>query len=535
MVLQHVPKHATTPIYLAFGFVAIDKIWVLATFLMINISVRSFNPKFARFRRAPGRAMLVAGYPVEMLEPHNLSVSTDVEESATMIRICNVPLSWRPGQHIRLYLPALGGFEVHPFTPANCSSVALPPQLSPGRSNDVETMASTALCPVKRSRDVLLMVRSHSGLTRRLKEYHTKWLTLPCPNTTISSPATSLTAYIDGPYGDPPHWEVYEDLVLIATSTGISFTLSIMDYLAQLSFSDSSKASTRTIRFVWVLRHIDPQLEASVSELLRRNSTMMQESGIRIDIRLHVTCPHADIDSDMLNIDQFAHLRRRIARPGSGDRLLTIRNPDEIYEQWEEEERQWREMVMLEEMRMKDPDRFVDAYEANSVYSYADDKAAFYEDQIDASSESSTLLDRPDEAHDESKNDASSVLCLTPDRIAAHNTAQRLPSPIRSPHLRHDALPKKQACQCALVQYQRRNLGRSAKSSFDSTTYGLRPDISRIISAAIDEHQHSKLMVAICANKSVSIQANKAVSRAKMAFARGQRAKDVEIFTEGFS
>ncbi|XPS79616.1 ferric-chelate reductase Frp1 [Ascochyta lentis] len=534
VVLQHVPRYARTPIYMAFGFLALDKISVFVSILWINISVRPLNSRLAKFRRAPGRARLVAGYPVEMLEPHNLSAPTDVEESTTMIRICNVPISWRPGQHMRLYLPALGAFEVHPFTPANCSSIAAPPPVPPRRSQDVERRGSASSVSLKQSNDMSLMIRAHSGLTRRLKEFHTEWLRLPCPNATVSSTATSLTAYVDGPYGNPPVWEDFENLVLVVTSTGVSFGLSIMDYLEQLWFSDAPSLKTRSIRFVWTVRHIDPQFEASVAELLRRYSAMMRDSGIRIETELYVTCSRSEIKPIMAEIDQFAHLRPKLSRYGSGDRTLTIRNPDEIYDEWEEEERQWAEMEALEELQMKEIDPFVDSYETSSIYSKDGDRIGPYEGEGYAPSETSTLLDGGNDEQSGRLSNTFSEVRLTFDETAALNVTRPLPSPMRSPLLPRQK-PSERTCQCMLSQYQRRKLHAPTKLSFDSISYGVRPNIARIISGVVEHDQQNGTMVAVCANNAVSRLANKAVSQAKLAFARGQRATDVEVFTEGFS
>lgn len=535
MLLQHVPRHATTPIYLAFGIVGIDRSLVFVTFLPTNFSVRPFKSRLAKFRRAPGRAMLVAGYPVEMLEPHNLTTSIDVEESTTTVRICNVPISWRPGQHIRLYLPALGASEMHPFTPANCSSIAIPPPLPPRRSQDVERRGSTSSsASSKQSSDMLLLIRAHSGLTKRLKEFHTEWLRLPCPNATISSTATSLTAYVDGPYGSPPVWEDFENLVFIATSTGVSFALSILDYLEQLCLSDTSKFRTQSIRLVWIVRHIDPQFEASIAELLRRYSTTIRDSGVQIEADLYVTCSQSEVKPSVTEIDQFAHLRPRLPRHGSGDRKLTIRNPDEIYDEWEEEERQWAEMEALEELQTDEVNPFMDAYEVNSNYSIDDNKAGPYEGEGYAASETSTLLNVDIDDQSRRQNDTFPEPQRTVDETVALNVSRPLSSLVRSPLIpRHKPLEK--TCQCALVQYQRRKLQTSAKSSFDSTSYGARPNIARIINCAVDRDQHNNSMVAVCANAAVTRQANTAVSQAKLAFASRRRATDVAIFTEGFS
>lgn len=533
IILQHVPKHAMIPILVAFGFVLLDKTLIVTNFLMTNISVRPLRARCVRFRRAPGQAMLVAGYPVEMLEPHNLDVSIDTEESVTTIRLCNLPITWRPGQHIRLYLPKLGSFEVHPFTPANSSSIAKPPPLPPRRSHDLQCRGSSASTfPSTQSNNILLMIRAHSGLTRRLKHFHTDWLKLPCPNSTLSSTATSLTAYVDGPYGNPPTWEDYEDLLLITTSTGVAFGLAIMDYLEQLCLSEASKLATQTIRFIWIVRHIDPQLEATVAELLQRYSTMLRESGVRVEVELYVTCVHAKADLSTADVDQFAHLRPRLPRYGSGDRTLTIRNPDEIYDEWEEEERQWAEMEALEEMQMKETAPFADVDQVSSKYD--DNTVAAYEGDGYASSDTSTLLDGGQAPKSPRHDESFSEIRLTSDETASLNQPRALSSPVLSPLLARTAKPKEKACQCALVQYQRRKIREPRRPCFGSISYAMRPDVSRIVTLSVNSDPHCRSMVATCANGGVSRRVNAAVSKAKLAFSRGRRPTTVESFTEGF-
>lgn len=536
IIIQHVPRHATIPIYKAFGLMSFDRLLTISGFIKTNYSVRSLQKRLVKFRRAPGRAMLVAGYPVEMHEPYNLSVSAENEDSASTIRICNVPLTWRPGQHIRVYIPALGRFEMHPFTPANCSSIATPPALPPRRSQDVERRGSTiSSMPPKQFNDILLMIRPHSGLTRRLKEFHAEWLKLPCPNSTLSSTATSLTAYVDGPYGNPPNWERYENLTLITTSTGVSFALSTMDYLEQLCLSDVLKLRTQVIRFIWIIRHIDPQFEATVAESLRRYSSMLKDSGVRVETELYVTCAHAEIKSSQAEFDQFAHLRHRLPRNGSGDRTLTIRNPDEIYDEWEEEERQWAEMEALEELEMMQGDPFADSDVVSLDLKDDTNITTTYKDEDYASSETSTLLNEAEAQSDERPSRSFSDVRSTVDEATALNGSGQYLPPVRSPLLPRSTNTGKSSCQCALIQHQRQKLSRSGKSPFDSISHGIRPDISYILSAVASDSQHRSSMVAACANDAVSRQVNEAVAGARLAVARGHRQTDIEVFTEGFS
>lgn len=75
------------------------------------------------------------------------------------------------------------------------------PPLLPPRGHDIERRNSRTAVSSKPSNDIVLMVRAHSGATRRLKNYHSKWLTPRCQNASTPSMATTLTAYIDGLYG----------------------------------------------------------------------------------------------------------------------------------------------------------------------------------------------------------------------------------------------------------------------------------------------------------------------------------------------
>lgn len=536
LVIQHLPKHALAPVYMAFAFIAIDKISTFVKFTSKNISVLPLRSPFAKFRRGPVRARLIAGFQVEMLEPQIVSVSADVEESATVIRICNVPLKWRPGQHIRLYLPALGAFELHPFTPANCSSIVVPPPLPPRGNEDVERQGPTSsLTSSRLTSDILLMIRAHTGLTRRLKEFHTEWLSLPCPNASMPSTTTSLTAYVDGPYGAPPSWESYENLILLVTSTGVSFALSILDYLEQLCLSNDFKTRTKVIRFVWIMRHLDPQFEATVAEMLRRYSALLKDAGIQVDTELHITCEEAELKNRGFEIDQFAHLRPRLSRHGSGDRSLTIRNPDEIYDEWEEEERQWAEMEALEEMQMQQADSFEDANKVSPISCDENATLRNYDGGGYSSSECSTLLDGVNHHQARRHSNTLSDVRLIVDQGAALTDSRSLPSPACSLVLPFGKLPKKNICGCALIQYQYDKLLNARRFLFDKVSCGKRPDITYIVGSALCSDQYSSSIVAVCANVAVTRHARTAVSQTKLAFARGQRATDVEIFVEGFS
>ncbi|KAJ4380370.1 ferric-chelate reductase Frp1 [Didymella sp. IMI 355093] len=170
-----------------------------------------------------------------------------------------------------------------------------------------------------------------------------------------------------------------------------------------------------------------------MDRFLRRYGTILMDSGVRIETELHVTCVEAELKPSMSEIDQFAHLRHPLPRYGSGDRFLTIRNPDEIYDEWEEEERQWAEMEALEEMQMKQADPFEDVHEVNSVCGDQDATVEDYENGDYAASEDSTLLNGISRQQERRNSNAFSDVRLIVDGTAALNRARPLSSPVHTP------------------------------------------------------------------------------------------------------
>ncbi|KAF2134068.1 hypothetical protein P153DRAFT_381240 [Dothidotthia symphoricarpi CBS 119687] len=508
IVFQHVPKYARTPIHLSLSFVVFDKCLVGYGFCRNNISVRLLKGSFSKFKRGPGRGTLVMGYPVEMIEPDVTSLSLPTNGSTTIIRICNVPFSWIPGQHVRIYIPALGPFEIHPFTPANCPDISPPPPLPPRRNQDIESNELISLMCNSRSNDMTLMIRAHSGLTRRLAYHHSTWLSLPCPN--ASQPQTSLTAYIDGPYGNPPAWEDYENLVFVTTSTGVSFALAVMDYLEQLCFSDPQRLQTRRVHFIWIIRHLDPQFEATGTNALDRYSTMLTELGVRVESELYVTCEKSETGGGMQKYDPFAHLRRPILIRATSKPPLSIRNPDEIYEEWDRE----YEDAELSFTDDEDVDPFMD-------------DCGLSEDD-----ETSTLVDR----HEMLDDNRYSNVHWMPDENTALEDSRPLSSPIRTPAAPRMQVETPKSCQCALIQFQREKLKPKKKTiSFKDVSHGQRPDIPYLLRTyaprTIDD---TRSMVAVCSNTAIAMQAKDTVSKINMDFALGRRKAGVEIFVEGF-
>ena len=231
--------------------------------------------------------------------PSVSSLPTQTTDATTIIHIPNVPFTWRPGQHIRLSIPSLELFAIHPFTPANCSAMP-PPPLPPRKDIEQNIIAGTQ---PRQSSEMLLLIKQKKGFTQRLAKYHSDWLARPCPN--ASAPKNeNLTAYIDGPYGNVPEWSNYVNLVLVSTSTGVSFALSILDYLEQMCFT-AHPIATQSVTFIWSSRHINPVLEDTVTQAVARCAGTLRDSGVNVNISFWATCVDAESLGEMLEVCYF--------------------------------------------------------------------------------------------------------------------------------------------------------------------------------------------------------------------------------------
>ncbi|KAI8936108.1 hypothetical protein NX059_007607 [Plenodomus lindquistii] len=508
---QHVPSYARVPIFVAGAILAMDKVLIFYYFVLNNVSFRPLRPRLGRFGRKSERGMLVSGFAVEMTAPStsSLGLPTQTTDGATVIRIPKIPFSWKPGQHVRLYIHALGAFESHPFTPANCST--LPPPPLPPR-NDIERGSHTRLTPNNtpaQTSEMLLMIRAKSGFTKRLAAYHAEWLTRPCPNASEATPP--LIAYIDGPYGNAPAWETYENLVLVASSTGVSFMLSILDHLEQLCFTGASRLATQRIRLVWTTRHIDPHFADTVSHLLLRYSMILRETGVSVKADFYTTCPDSEVGVEMSQYDQFAHLRQHSgssSRSRSASRPpLRIRHPEEVMNEWERE-------ADMHAAALRRVDPFGTLMEGSERWSF----------ESDESSDSETLVDGEE-------GDPFVNAYATQGRNDAYRHLPR-------PGVSHRSMQEDGAdgCQCAIIQHQRRKLKsfKTTSCEFITRWHGVRADIPSIMAEERPCESAESTMVAVCAPSEISRQLQNTVSDMNMEFARRRRRAPVDIHVEGF-
>ncbi|OCL09196.1 hypothetical protein AOQ84DRAFT_405106, partial [Glonium stellatum] len=259
---QHVPIYAMHNIWIAIGFVTFDKVAYYLYFAYRNFSRRrppselpndkaSLPNKISKPRALAWRA----GYRAEI---------GAMDSEVTIITIKDITFSWRPGQHLYIRIPMLGVIESHPFTISNASR----------------------LCNEPIPSDVKLVIRVHSGFSRRL---HNKALAAR-PGVPVV-----MKAFIAGPFGNPPAWNTFETVLLISASTGASFTVPILESILMYPGCVSQ------LRFLLLIQqwcHCDAYLKTL--EALASQVENFRGISIRIEIAVSKEFPGDPKDAEIL-------------------------------------------------------------------------------------------------------------------------------------------------------------------------------------------------------------------------------------------
>ena len=265
----HVPKYAAYNIYLSIGIISLDWLTRICWSLWRNISLRLAGDIHPPWRKL--------GYRVEVQ-----AMPGDITE----LTLHGIPFRWRPGQHIRLTIPRLGPLESHLYTVSNACS----------RS------------PSKSTTEAYLVVRAHSGFSGRLYRHALKQQGL-----------FSMRAFISGPYGDPPAWNTFETLVLVAASTGASFILPIVESILD------DPCCVRRIDFLLLLRH--KEHGTPYIERLRHALTRSPSSNVSLRVEIAFTGTHLQgQDIDKLGSPREQLLNPRLSK-GSLDAAQGSRSP----------------------------------------------------------------------------------------------------------------------------------------------------------------------------------------------------------------
>lgn len=197
---------------------------------------------------------------------------TALPNNTTRVTINNPPISWRPGQHVFLSCHALAPMQAHPFTIAS-----LP---SDGKME--------------------FLIQSQKGGTRKFYR-HAESIGMSLPQTNADLTRGSMTSVaIEGPYGRIRPLQQFDSVVLLAGSTGATYTMPLLRDLIQSwkvmsnqSRSQRSQPATRHVRCVWIVKAgsqltwFSPQLSQVMDDVAE-----LQKHGhdVSVDISAYITC-----------------------------------------------------------------------------------------------------------------------------------------------------------------------------------------------------------------------------------------------------
>ncbi|KAI1151566.1 arginyl-tRNA synthetase [Nemania diffusa] len=233
VVYIHVPTSAQYNVWFAIAAISFDRVCRLIILIWQNVKLQPKKTCCKGGQRFGHQTQLTA-----------------IGDSMTILTITDVHFEWSAGQHLYLWIPRIGMFETHPYTIA--TSHPLP---------------GTCIC-----NSIQLVVRSHNGFSKRLNLFAQK--------AEASSKKEMVRAFVLGPYGRPPRWDIFETLILISASTGASFTLPILESLLE------SKATYCTKRVDFVLA--SKQGEEVGFYLERLHEAIAKAESIGIDLTVHI-------------------------------------------------------------------------------------------------------------------------------------------------------------------------------------------------------------------------------------------------------
>ncbi|KAL2813512.1 ferric reductase like transmembrane component-domain-containing protein [Aspergillus cavernicola] len=145
------------------------------------------------------------------------------------------PWTFEPGQHMYLYIPAIGWWMSHPF--------------SVGWSDAEDAMDEEKSLPmshrdlyVPQKTTVSLLVRRRTGFTDKL--FQRAVSAVDC--------RISLTAFAEGPYGSIHSMDSYGSVLLFAGGVGITHLVPFTRHLVQ-GYADGTVAARR-VTLVWIIQ-----------------------------------------------------------------------------------------------------------------------------------------------------------------------------------------------------------------------------------------------------------------------------------------
>ncbi|KAH0543190.1 hypothetical protein FGG08_002451 [Glutinoglossum americanum] len=259
MVYLHVPQEVRVWVWIPVGLYFFDRFMRLSVVLYNNLSI--FHPRQRKAGKCNGLWACKAEF-------------TPLPHHTTRVTIVDPPVSWEAGQHVFLSCHSIIPLQSHPFT---ISSL-------PGDGK------------------MEFLIKAKRGGTHRFFRHAERNHGLP---TTPSSQVSRKSIAIEGPYGRIRPLGQFDTVILLAGSTGASFTVPLMrDIVDQwcggprrgrtLRLFGDHGAITRKVRFAWVVKGRS-QIDYFASEIENVITCVknLRENGredVEVDISVYVTC-----------------------------------------------------------------------------------------------------------------------------------------------------------------------------------------------------------------------------------------------------
>ena len=257
-VYIHTPIEMNGYVWASVAIFLFDRVFRALRLLYINTS--PFHPSLKKRGQTNGLWACKAEFtPL----PHN----------TTRIVIPNPPISWTPGQHVYLSCHSVVPLQSHPFTVAS----------------------------IPEDGKMEFYVKAEKGGTKRFFRHAEK-------SGSLSGATTKArTVAIEGPYGTLRPLRQFDSVVLLAGSTGGTFTLPLLRDLLQgwkenacgnigndtSFFKTPTGAATRHIRFAWVVKSrgqlswFAEQLSSVYTEFRTLQETLRD---IKLEMTVYITC-----------------------------------------------------------------------------------------------------------------------------------------------------------------------------------------------------------------------------------------------------
>ncbi|KAL0581780.1 hypothetical protein V5O48_000257 [Marasmius crinis-equi] len=163
---------------------------------------------------------------------------------------CNPLEVWQPGQHYFFHFLTVAPFESHPFT-----------------------IASIPKLETDEPQELVVLIRSANGLTKRLSKYLAK-----------HDGAKTIPVLLDGPFGGVGQdLSIYEHVLLVVGGTGVTFITPILQDLVRKS--NLGETVCKSVHVVWSVRD-EESLSWMINEI---QGTARKAIRTSITIQIHVT------------------------------------------------------------------------------------------------------------------------------------------------------------------------------------------------------------------------------------------------------